>query len=389
MKVFRPTRNGKQSDTYYYDFILDGRRYQGSTRLTSRRAAEEHVDKLRAAIRNGTVGPDGKLAKRPEAPTFKTFAQRFIDSIQVRCAQKPRTVAFYAEKLEHLLRFEPLASACLDAIDEALIDSYVQERSKQKGRSGDTLAPATLNRELATLRRLLRLAYEWKVINRVPKVHLLPGERNREFILSHRQETPYLAASPQPLQDIALLDVDTGLRVSELLNLEWKNVHLEPANGARFGYIHIAGGKSRYARRNVPLTDRARAMLMEHSQHMTSPFVFPSETGQPYRVQSIDHLHAEIRDLLRLPADFVVYSFRHTYGTRLGEAGADAFTIMRLMGHSSVAVSQRYVHPTPETLERAVDRLQAMNLKALPESGKALPEAQKWLPVPEILTVDR
>jgi hypothetical protein len=43
--------------------------------------------------------------------------------------------------------------------------------------------------------------------------------------------------------------------------------------------------------------------------------------------------------------------------TRLGEAGVDAFTIMRVAGHSSVTVSQRYVHPSPDSLERAFERL--------------------------------
>jgi hypothetical protein len=47
--------------------------------------------------------------------------------------------------------------------------------------------------------------------------------------------------------------------------------------------------------------------------------------------------------------------------TRLGEAGADAFTIMRIAGHSSVTVSQRYVHPTPEGMERAFERLEELN----------------------------
>ena len=350
----------KRGRVYWYHFWFNGEHVQKSTKQGNPRVARQIEAACKTALAKGEVG----IIERKPTPVLKDFAQRFIDSILVRCAHKPRTVAFYAEKLEHLLRFVPLAEGRLDAIDEALIDSYVQERSRQKGRGRETLAPATVNRELATLRRLLRLAYEWKVINRVPKVHLLPGERNREFILSHKQEKLYLAASPQPLHDIALLDVDTGLRVSELLNLEWKNVRLDPANGARFGYIHVPGGKSKYARRNVPLTDRARAMLLERSQNMTSPFIFPSQTGRPYRVQSIDHLHAKVRDLLRLPADSVVYSFRHTYGTRLGEAGADAFTIMRLMGHSSVTVSQRYVHPTPATLERAVDGLQALNARA-------------------------
>jgi hypothetical protein len=47
--------------------------------------------------------------------------------------------------------------------------------------------------------------------------------------------------------------------------------------------------------------------------------------------------------------------------TRLGEAGADAFTIMKIAGHSSVTVSKRYVHPTPEGMERAFERLQELN----------------------------
>lgn len=47
--------------------------------------------------------------------------------------------------------------------------------------------------------------------------------------------------------------------------------------------------------------------------------------------------------------------------TRLGEAGVDAFTIMRIAGHSSITVSQRYVHTSPESLERAFERLEALN----------------------------
>jgi hypothetical protein len=44
--------------------------------------------------------------------------------------------------------------------------------------------------------------------------------------------------------------------------------------------------------------------------------------------------------------------------TRLGESGVDAFTIIRIAGQSSITVSQRYVHPTPEAVERAFERLQ-------------------------------
>ena len=72
------------------------------------------------------------------------------------------------------------------------------------------------------------------------------------------------------------------------------------------------------------------------------------------------------------PKDFVIHSTRHTCLTRLGEAGADAFTMMKLAGHSSVTVSQRYVHPTPEAVERAFDRLEALNQLALEETKRKL-----------------
>ena len=69
----------------------------------------------------------------------------------------------------------------------------------------------------------------------------------------------------------------------------------------------------------------------------------------------------ELRQTLKMPVEFVLHSLRHTYGTWLGEAGADAFRTMGLMGHSTVTVSQRYPHPTPEALERAVERLEGLN----------------------------
>ena len=64
--------------------------------------------------------------------------------------------------------------------------------------------------------------------------------------------------------------------------------------------------------------------------------------------------------------------------TRLGESGVDAFTIMRIAGHSSITVSQRYIHPTPEAVERAFERLQlsgkGLDLEAEIEA-KRLPPA--------------
>jgi len=78
-------------------------------------------------------------------------------------------------------------------------------------------------------------------------------------------------------------------------------------------------------------------------------------------VSSLDHQHSSVRAQLKLPDEFVLHSLRHTMLTRLGESGADAFKIMKIAGHSSITVSQRYVHPSPESLETSFERLDAMN----------------------------
>jgi hypothetical protein len=68
----------------------------------------------------------------------------------------------------------------------------------------------------------------------------------------------------------------------------------------------------------------------------------------------VNEQQADLRRLLKIPADFVLHTFPH-------ETEADAFTIMKLMGHSKVTVSQRYVHHSPEAMDNAVTQLEAWN----------------------------
>jgi integrase len=362
----------KRGNVYWYHFWWNGKHIQKSTKHRNARVAATIEAAYKTALAKGEVG----IMEKKPAPTLKEFSRRFLDSIATRCAAKPKTVGFYAQQISRLLEFEALATARLDSIDESLIEAFVQHRRAQVSRAGANrkkrrrarpkrlVTLATVNRALAALRRLLRLAYEWHVIDRVPRVRLLSGERNREFILTHAQERLYLESAPQPLEDVATLILDTGLRIGEALALGWTEIHLEPAAGAKFGYLHVREGKSRFARRNTPLTARVKTMLEGRRARSNSPWVFADGEGSPMLSSSLDHLHRKLRQTLKMPVEFVLHSLRHTYGTRLGEAGADAFTIMRLMGHSSVTISQRYVHPTPEALERAVERLEVLNQKA-------------------------
>jgi integrase len=344
----------KRGSVYWYHFLFNGEHIQKSTKQGNPRTARQMEAAYKTALAKGEVG----ITERKPARLFSELAKSFISHVETRHENKPQTVAFYAAKLSRLQEYPAIAGARIDRIDEGVIENYVVARRA-------TVGPATVNRELATLRRMLRLAYEWKELQRVPKIRLLTGERMRDFVLSREAERTYLAACPQPLHDIAVLMLESGLRIGEALKLEWADIVLEPVNGARFGFLRVREGKSKNSRRIIPLTDRASAMLKTRSEERTSLYVFASREGVPYIGTSINHLHRDVSapkvNGKRVPIfndDFVMHSLRHTMLTRLGESGVDAFTIMRIAGHSSIVVSQRYIHPTPEAVERAFERLQ-------------------------------
>lgn len=340
----------KRGRVYWYHFVFNNQHIQGSTKQGNPRVARQIEAAHKTRLAKGKAG----IAEPKRVPTLREFAPRFQAEMKVHCAGKPLTIAFWDQKLTRLLEFAPMASAQLDKIDRALISKYVQSRHGE-------VAVATINRELATLRRILYLAHDWNEISAVPRIKMLKGEKSRDFVLTHEQEKSYLATAPQPLRDVAALLLETGLRLGEALVLKWTDIELDAANGKKLGYLFVREGKSKNARRHVSLTPRAQQVLVNRSLDSQSEYVFANRGGEPYLVTSLDHLHTKVRDTLQFPKDCVIHSLRHTFLTRFGEAGADAFTIKKVAGHSSVTISERYIHPTPEGQERAFERFANLN----------------------------
>jgi integrase len=149
---------------------------------------------------------------------------------------------------------------------------------------------------------------------------------------------------------------------------------------AKFGYLHVREGKSKNANRNVPLTSRLHEMLRARAKESRSIWVFPGDDPASPILTSLDHMHSKVRKTLTFSNQFVLHSLRHTMLTRLGEVGIEAFTIMRIAGHSSVTISQRYVHPTPEAVETAFHRLEEHN-----RHEEAIAQAKEVVEAPEQL----
>jgi len=118
----------------------------------------------------------------------------------------------------------------------------------------------------------------------------------------------------------------------------------------------LSGGRRRMPAGPVPLTLRARLALIGPQPSLEK---VSARQGRVFEQSAfyVSHQFRRLRDAMKLPTDCVLHSTRHTFCSRLGSAGVSAYQIMRLAGHSSVAVSQRYVHEDIDALKGAIAQL--------------------------------
>lgn len=344
----------KRGRYWHYDFIYRGQRMQGSTEQTN-------INKARlalAAIRSNAALEHLGVAPPKVSPLFKDFMERFLAHVRQH-AKKPRTVEFYEARTARLLDY--FADYRLSDIDEDLISKYKSNRGAAPKRLGKgPLSDGTINRELATLRKALGLAYEWHLIARLPKVRLLPGEKGRDYVLTGEMETLYLTKIEYPLKQVAILMLDLGLRPEECMSVRKEDLTSEKSEKCIYTSIHIRHGKTANAVRSLPLTERASSQIeFLNALWPDSEFLFPGKKGKHMVRAHLDHLHQAARQENGWPNEFVLYSCRHTFGTRLAESGASPFEIKKAMGHSSIKVSEKYIHLSADHLTLSLKRKEA------------------------------
>jgi integrase len=352
----------KRGRTWHTRLMFDGKLYQQSLHTRNK----DEAIKLEAVFRSDLVRGEFGISDGRKAPTLAAFEARMLPHLKANTA--PRTYGFYKQNLAALNRFAPLSQSRLHKIDESLIENFVQFRLKNgktgKDETKKSLTATTVNHSLRTLRRALILAKDWNIIRDVPRIRLLPGENEREFVIEEstlEQMTKYIAvAYPTSLmQHMLPFLVDTGLRVSEACGLKIEHVTFENGNATA---IRIVKGKSRYSKREIPLTTRAALAITAALKQSKSEFVFTSKGGKkPLTRHYPSQQFRTIRDAIGIGPECVLHSCRHTFCTRLGKAGADAFTIQKLAGHSSITISQRYVHADREIKQAAIALLNKLN----------------------------
>ena len=117
--------------------------------------------------------------------------------------------------------------------------------------------PTGVNRDLAALRFMLNFAIRLGYIkdNPVTGVRMLAEPQDRMHVLSHTEERTYLKAASRTLRDVGVLILGTGMRPAEVLALKSEDIHMTER------YALVPKGKTRAARRTLPLTESALQVL--------------------------------------------------------------------------------------------------------------------------------
>jgi integrase len=227
-----------------------------------------------------------------------------------------------------------------------------KEKGKRKS-TGKRIRPATLNRELACLKALFNHALKsgFTFRNPVSRVDFLPENNEQTRVLTYDEQGKYLAAATSMLRDVATLMLETGMRPEEVYRIQPENVNLAG------GFLFIPHGKTKAARRRVPLTATARNVLTRRMAGLKSPFLFPCDRDAERPVPKVNNAHDRAVKVSKV-ASFRLYDLRHTWATRAAESGIDLVTLAALLGHSKIQMVLRYAHPTQEHQARSVERME-------------------------------
>lgn len=250
----------KRGSFYWMVFMFNGRRIQKTTKCKNRRDAEEVERAYRTQLAKGEVG----FEEKKKVPCFKDAMKEFLKFAEGENQSSKNTVRRATTSSKALLRF--FENKQIDLITVEDVEKFKESRKRQKKQAPNKklkknakattttiIKPATVNRELACLRAMLNyyIRKDYFVKNPVSKVKFLKEDNEQMRVVSLTEEKIYLNECSQPLKDVATIMIETGMRPSEVFQLNWKDINLER------GFVFIQQGKTKAARRKIPLSDRA------------------------------------------------------------------------------------------------------------------------------------
>jgi integrase len=282
-------------------------------------------------------------------PTLEEFAPRFVDGHARANRHKPSGIA----AMESILKWH-----LLPTLGAKRLDAITNERVQRLKLSMATRAPKTVNNVLTVLNTLLKKAVEWGELDKVScTIKLLANPKKTMGFHDFEEYERLLTAADKRGPDtylMILLGGDAGLRLGEIVGLEWADVdlrarrlHVQRSDWC--GHVTVPkGGRSR----RLPMTERLTRAL-KTSRHLKSGRVLCLPDGRP---MTRDRVIKAIRGSQRAAGvpSAGVHVLRHTFCSHLAMQGAPARAIQELAGHADLSTTQRYMHLSPAATDEAI-----------------------------------
>lgn len=230
------------------------------------------------------------------------------------------------------------------------IDLFRQRRIKE-------VSPITLNINLRALRSAFYYAVRWQILSSNPftKVPLSPvPERDPIFFSPEDFKRVVGAIKQEWFRSIVILAACTGMRRGEIVNLRWKDVDLSQ----KIVRVHSS---STYRTKNgkkrvIPLNAIAFQLLVGLNHKASEDYVFTVE-GRRVREVYLSRKFSRHVHRLGFPRGYHFHSLRHSFAGWLIQNGAPIYEVQKLMGHSTIQVTEMYAHLAPNQLHGTVERL--------------------------------
>lgn len=324
---------------------VKGKRVRRSTETADKKLAEKIHAKVLTEITEGRW-----FEKMPgEHKTFREMMDKYLDEYSPQ--KRPKSHLRDKSLASHLKGY--FGELTLSEISPKDIYAYKVMRREEEA------APKTINNELILMGHAYNLAmkeWEWIGSNPVSRVSKEKVRNQVERWLTLKEEKKLLAASPGWLQQIIVFAVNTGLRQGEILDLRWPRVDLERKT------LTILEQKNG-CRDVLPLNDNAVAVLKSRSKvrSLKTDHVFFGKAGEKFDARNLLRAFYAARKKVGLE-DLRFHDLRHTFATRLVQAGIDIYTVQKLGRWKTIQMVMRYAHHYPESLRpgvKALDRMES------------------------------
>lgn len=322
----------KRGNVYWTYVWLKGVRHCKSTGTGNRRQADLCELEFKKELQEKSLRPAGF---NPEM-TFGELSARFLASATVR--------KHHPDRLKMLLPYFSDMPIC--GITRSVAQEFRKERHRQK-----KISETTINRDIEVLRHILFWALDEGILltNPLSRVRLERERRRARPVLTIAEEQALLKAASPHLREIAIAALDTGMRRGELLSQMWEHVDFT----RRLLLVtksKTAGGEGR----EIPLTGRLFELLCQKRQPKGLVFTFQDRAIHAIKTSWKTAITGALERHLRF------HDLRHTFNTRLMEAGVMQEIRKALMGHSSGEdINSIYTHVELPTKRRAMQMLEA------------------------------